>query len=157
MTRWALNPSLAVEPCHHRYLLACEYPFLPSSIDHLLDLSKVSLFERYHCPFKPKRRRPRRKRRRCASTSPGWCVFAVAAGPDSALVVGMDGLKIGDVDGFGNDAGYGSETGYGGDEEVGYGDEADEEEKDGRENFWGEIVGGISCTKPPTPGFSYLF
>ncbi|KAG8045343.1 hypothetical protein GUJ93_ZPchr0008g14077 [Zizania palustris] len=42
------------------------------------------------------------------------------------------------------DSGYGSEPGYRGDVELGYGDEIDEEEEDGRQQlfFWGEEIGG---------------
>ncbi|KAF2949863.1 hypothetical protein DAI22_01g148000 [Oryza sativa Japonica Group] len=41
------------------------------------------------------------------------------------------------------DSGYGSEPGYRGDVELGYGDEIDEEEEDGRQQlfFWGEEIG----------------
>lgn len=42
-----------------------------------------------------------------------------------------------------NESGYGSETGYRGDVELGYGDEFDEEEDDGRLLFWGDQFGGI--------------
>nr|CAB3473019.1 unnamed protein product [Digitaria exilis] len=41
------------------------------------------------------------------------------------------------------DSGYGSEPGYRGDVELGYGDEIDEEEEDGRQQlFWGGVIGG---------------
>uniref|UniRef100_J3KZ96 Uncharacterized protein n=2 Tax=Oryza brachyantha TaxID=4533 RepID=J3KZ96_ORYBR len=41
------------------------------------------------------------------------------------------------------DSGYGSEPGYRGDVELGYGDEIEEEEEDGRQQlfFWGEEIG----------------
>ncbi|KAG1338711.1 hypothetical protein COCNU_04G010170 [Cocos nucifera] len=42
----------------------------------------------------------------------------------------------------GNESGYGSETGYRGDGELGYDDEFDEEDEDGRQLFWGETLGG---------------
>ncbi|XP_039120688.1 LOW QUALITY PROTEIN: uncharacterized protein LOC120257175 [Dioscorea cayenensis subsp. rotundata] len=41
----------------------------------------------------------------------------------------------------GNESGYGSEPGYRGDGELGYDDEIDEEEDDGRMLFWGERLG----------------
>jgi hypothetical protein len=42
------------------------------------------------------------------------------------------------------ESGYGSEPGYRGDVELGYGDEIDEEEEDGRQQvfFWGGEIGG---------------
>ena len=41
------------------------------------------------------------------------------------------------------DSGYGSEPGYRGDVELGYGDEIDEEEEDGKQQlFWGGVIGG---------------
>ncbi|VAH60620.1 unnamed protein product [Triticum turgidum subsp. durum] len=41
------------------------------------------------------------------------------------------------------ESGYGSEPGYRGDVELGYGDEIDEEEEDGRQQvfFWGGEIG----------------
>jgi hypothetical protein len=41
------------------------------------------------------------------------------------------------------ESGYGSEPGYRGDVELGYGDEFDEEEEDGKQQlFWGGVIGG---------------
>jgi hypothetical protein len=41
------------------------------------------------------------------------------------------------------ESGYGSEPGYRGDVELGYGDEIDEEEEDGKQQlFWGRVIGG---------------
>ncbi|MQL94375.1 hypothetical protein Taro_027018 [Colocasia esculenta] len=48
---------------------------------------------------------------------------------------------LGALDLQGNESGYGSETGYRGDAELGYGDEFDEEEDDGRVLFWGDQLG----------------
>ncbi|XP_078436132.1 LYR motif protein [Wolffia australiana] len=48
---------------------------------------------------------------------------------------------LGVVDLAWNDLGYGSETGYRGDAEIGYGDEVDEEEEDGRMLLWGDRFG----------------
>ncbi|XP_072959387.1 uncharacterized protein [Typha angustifolia] len=45
------------------------------------------------------------------------------------------------LDLVGNESGYGSEPGYRGDGELGYDDEFDEEDDDGRVLFWGERVG----------------
>jgi len=43
------------------------------------------------------------------------------------------------------DSGYGSEPGYRGDVELGYGDEIDEEEEDGRHQlFWGGVIGDMN-------------
>ncbi|PAN30786.1 hypothetical protein PAHAL_5G387300 [Panicum hallii] len=43
------------------------------------------------------------------------------------------------------DSGYGSEPGYRGDVELGYGDEIDEEEEDGRQQlFWGGVIGDMN-------------
>ncbi|KAL6621246.1 hypothetical protein ACP70R_033678 [Stipagrostis hirtigluma subsp. patula] len=43
----------------------------------------------------------------------------------------------------GADSGYGSEPGYRGDVELGYGDEIDEEQEDGRQQmFWDGVIGG---------------
>lgn len=47
------------------------------------------------------------------------------------------GSYLGLVDLQGNESGYGSEPGYRGDAELGYGDEVDEEDEDGRHLFWG--------------------
>lgn len=52
-------------------------------------------------------------------------------------------LHSGVVEGLGNESGYGSEPGYRGDGELGYGDELDEEDDDGRALFWGEDFGGM--------------
>jgi hypothetical protein len=41
------------------------------------------------------------------------------------------------------ESGYGSEPGYRGDVELGYGDEIDEEDEDGKQQlFWGGMIGG---------------
>lgn len=42
----------------------------------------------------------------------------------------------------GIESGYGSEPGYRGDGELGYGDEFDEDDDDGRQLFWGKQFGG---------------
>ncbi|VAH60619.1 unnamed protein product [Triticum turgidum subsp. durum] len=55
------------------------------------------------------------------------------------------------------ESGYGSEPGYRGDVELGYGDEIDEEEEDGRQQvfFWGGEIGGdeqvIELFESPLP------
>jgi hypothetical protein len=52
------------------------------------------------------------------------------------------------------DSGYGSEPGYRGDVELGYGDEIDEEEEDGRQQlFWGGVIGGDE--RPIVTDFSF--
>lgn len=46
------------------------------------------------------------------------------------------------------DSEYGSEPGYRGDVELGYGDEIDEEEEDGRQQlFWGGVIGDMNKMK----------
>ncbi|KAK8928631.1 hypothetical protein KSP39_PZI017357 [Platanthera zijinensis] len=57
----------------------------------------------------------------------------VAAGDGSS----SSGSYLGPLDSQGNESGYGSEPGYRGDVELGYGDEVDEEDEDGRHLFWG--------------------
>ncbi|OAY63907.1 hypothetical protein ACMD2_12483 [Ananas comosus] len=58
------------------------------------------------------------------------------------LVVGVGGGAAAS-ESQGNESGYGSEPGYRGDGELGYGDELDEEEDDGRLLFWGEHIEDI--------------
>ncbi|KAF5190728.1 Lyr motif protein [Thalictrum thalictroides] len=59
--------------------------------------------------------------------------------------LGFGSWQFGGVDAQGNESGYGSEPGYRGDAELGYGDEFDEEEDDGRVLFWGERIGDADC------------
>ncbi|PIA44383.1 hypothetical protein AQUCO_01700171v1 [Aquilegia coerulea] len=59
--------------------------------------------------------------------------------------LGFGSWQFGGIDALGNESGYGSEPGYRGDAELGYGDEFDEEEDDGRVLFWGEGIGDTDC------------
>jgi hypothetical protein len=77
-------------------------------------------------------------------------------GADEGRVDG-DGVRLGARSGVGvggggvgaaaeaaaTNSGYGSEPGYRGDVELGYGDEMDEEDEDGRQQlFWDGVIGG---------------
>ncbi|KAF8392588.1 hypothetical protein HHK36_022933 [Tetracentron sinense] len=55
--------------------------------------------------------------------------------------LGSGSSQNGVVDSQGTESGYGSEPGYRGDAEIGYGDELDEKENEGRLLFWGERFG----------------
>ncbi|KAF6155582.1 hypothetical protein GIB67_004576 [Kingdonia uniflora] len=76
----------------------------------------------------------------------GRDVCGLGGGERDSLGSGPSGSwQIGVLDAQGNESGYGSEPGYRGDAELGYGDEFDEEEEDGRVLFWGgERLGGHS-------------
>ena len=70
--------------------------------------------------------------------------MATEFGPAPVSGVGVGGGGVGAAaEAAAIDSGYGSEPGYRGDVELGYGDEMDEEDEDGRQQlFWDGVIGG---------------